>query len=89
MPTKTPHPGKTKAQRAALDAIGCGDNMPRMAKSTRDALLKSGMIVQCGQRTFGTGWSAVSVPIYEMSISTHMAWCAADHGDDIVEASDV
>ena len=36
------HPGRTPAQRRVLDAIGCGNNSPRMVAAVRDAMLKAG-----------------------------------------------
>lgn len=72
-----PHPGKTPAQRRALDAIGCGNHSPIMARSTRDALLKADLIRPAGHRTVGTGPLAARVEQFDMPISVHMAWCAA------------
>lgn len=83
MPTDRPrHPGRTLAQRRVLDQIGCGNFSPPMAPTTRDALLAAGLIQQCGERLIGRGWSAVRIAEYEMTIPTHMQWCAAVGGDD-------
>lgn len=68
------HPGRTQAERRVLDEIGCGNNLPMMGKATREALLRKGLIVQCGEKVFGTGWSAVRVPEYEMPIPVHIQW---------------
>lgn len=76
------HPGKSKAQRRVLDAIGIGNNSPMMAKATRKALLEAGLIVKCGERRFGAGWSAVIVDEYEMPIPVHMQWCDAQASSD-------
>lgn len=89
--TKTPeqeraaivsHPGKTKAQRRVLDEIGVGHYSVPMAEGTRKALLKQGLIEQCGakvicQDRFGT----VTVPEYQMPIPVHYQWCKAMSGD--------
>ena len=40
------HPGRSAAQRRALDQIGCGNHSPIMAKETLAALLKHGLIVE-------------------------------------------
>jgi hypothetical protein len=40
------HPGRTPAQCRVLDAIGCGNNSPRMVAAVRDAMLKAGLIVE-------------------------------------------
>lgn len=67
------HPGKTPAQRRALDAIGCGNYAPIMADKTRDALLRDGLIEPAGERRFRTGALAVTVQEYQMPIPVHMA----------------
>lgn len=72
-----PHPGRTVAERRALDTIGCGKFSPAMAPKVRQRLLDAGLIVQCGERVVGTGWSAVRVPEYQMPIPVHMQWCDA------------
>lgn len=78
MADKPKHPGRTKAQREALDQIGCGNYSPRMAPRTRDAMLAAGLIQQCGERVVGRdGFGVIAIPEYEMTIPTHMAWCEA------------
>ena len=74
------HPGKTPAQRRALDEIGSGNNSPAMAKSTKKALLDAGLIQKCERqkielRKIGTGLSVVHVDIFAMPIPAHIAWC--------------
>lgn len=71
------HPGRSSAQRRVLDAIGCGNYSPIMSKATRDAMLRDGLIVKCGEKRFGTGPLAVVVDEYEMPIPVHMQWCEA------------
>lgn len=72
-----PHPGRTTAQRRALDAIGCGNHAPIMSVKTRDFLLRDGLIEHVGGRRIGEGALAVTVREYQMPIPVHMAWCAA------------
>lgn len=72
------HPGKTPAQRRVLDAIGCGDHSPYMAKATRDKLLREGLIVELEPMQvpfFGS--LCMTVRQFEMPIPVHMQWCAA------------
>jgi hypothetical protein len=77
------HPGRTPAQRRVLDAIGCGNNSPRMVAAVRDAMLKAGLIVEIEPRLiFGRGSSPIDrIPVkvsrYEMPIHVHMQWCSA------------
>lgn len=71
----TKHPGKTGAQRRVLDMIGCGNNSPLMSKSTREALLRDGLIVQIADSVIGQGPLACRVSRFEMPISVHMQWC--------------
>lgn len=78
MAVKTTHPGKTAAQRRALDAIGCGDFSPAMADRTRDALLVAGLIEPCGERILGRDrFGTIAVQEYQMPIHVHMQWCRA------------
>ncbi len=69
------HPGRTPAQRRALDAIGCGHYAPIMSDKTRDSLLRAGLIEHAGGRRIGNGALAVVVQEYQMPIPVHMAWC--------------
>jgi hypothetical protein len=78
------HPGRTAAQRRALDAIGCGNYAPIMARATRDALLRDGLIEPAGERRIGTGALAVVIQEFQMPISVHMAWCAAAAAEEEV-----
>ena len=79
------HPGKTPAQRRALDAIGCGDNCPPMARKTRESLLSAGLIVEIGQKALGRDrFGVIAIPQFEMPIPVHMQWCnaVADEEDE-------
>ena len=75
--TTPTHPARTPAQRRALDAIGCGNHSPIMAKSTRKALLDAGLIVPLADKIVGGGLLAVRIEQLDMPPSVHMAWCAA------------
>lgn len=76
------HPGKTAAQRRALDLIGCGNFSPIISKATRDALLRQGLIEQCGTRLVGIGPLTVRVAEYQMPFPVHIAWCTAVAADE-------
>lgn len=76
------HPGKTAAQKRALDAIGCGNFSPIMAKATRDSMLKAGLIEPCGTKILGRGPLAIRIEEYQMPIPVHMQWCAAVAAED-------
>ncbi len=74
----TPHPGKTKAQRDALDRIGCGDNCPPMSDRTRDRMLEEGLIRQLSDKLVGSdAFGPITIPQFEMPIPVHMQWCDA------------
>lgn len=75
--TRPPHPGRTPAQRKALDAIGCGQH-PGCAPKTVAALLRDGLIVHVGDRVVGHDrFGTIRIPEYEMPIPVHMQWCSA------------
>jgi len=81
----TDHPGKTPAQRRVLDEMGCGGKTPRMSPQVRDALLRQGLIEQCGETIFQDRFGIIRVPEYEMTIAAHIQWCdamAEQCGDD-------
>lgn len=72
------HPGRTPAQRKALDAIGCGDFSPRMSKRTGEALLAAGLIVPAGSKVIGQDrFGVIVVAKWAMPIPVHMQWCEA------------
>ncbi len=77
-----PHPGRTPAQRRALDAIGCGDFCPPMSRSTRKALLDAGLIRQLSDKVVSRDrFGAITIPQFEMPIPVHMEWCfSVSHG---------
>lgn len=76
-PSRPPHPGRTPAERRALDAIGCGETLPVMHPKVRQNLLDAGLIEQCGERQIGAGPFAAHVPIYQMPVLVHFLWCSA------------
>lgn len=69
-----PATGCTPAQRRAFEALCVGLSAP-MAQRTIQALLSRGLIMQLGTKTYGTGWSAVTVPVYDVPLHAHRAWC--------------
>jgi hypothetical protein len=72
------HPGKTPAQRRALDEIGCGNYCPSMTNATRDKLLASGLIVELNPVVIGRDrFGEIAIPQYEMPILVHYQWCKA------------
>jgi hypothetical protein len=72
----TKHPGKTAAQKRALDAIGCGNDSPRMSTATRDGLLRHGLIVEISPRVL-PGRLPVHIRQFEMPTPVHIQWCEA------------
>lgn len=76
------HPGKTKAQKRALDEIGCGNNSPPMSNKTKDSLLKQGLIEKCGERIIGSGPFAVVVDEWQMPVFVHYQWCCSVSDDE-------
>lgn len=73
---RMPHPGRTSAERRALDRIGCGEP-PGCSQKTLRNLLSAGLIVEAGSQTRRDALGAYSVPSYEMPVPVHMQWCNA------------
>lgn len=72
------HPGKSAAQRRALDQIGVGNYAPIMANATRDAMLRDGLIVEIEPMALGHDrFGLMTVRQFQMPIPVHMAWCDA------------
>lgn len=80
--TQPEHPGRTQAQRRAIDAIGCGNHAPIMSDKTRDSLLRDGLIERVGEPRIGKGAPTVTAQEYQMPIPVHMVWCAAVAKDE-------
>ena len=78
------HPGRTAAQKRVLDQMGCGEVLPRAKRQTLDRMVDEGLIVRLADRIVGRdGFGLITLPQYEMTISTHYAWCSywAKHAD--------
>jgi hypothetical protein len=72
------HPGRTPAQRAFLDQLGGGNPTPTASRTTIRSLLNAGLIVCCGDKIVGADrFGAVKIPMYEMPLHVHIAWCKA------------
>ena len=80
-PARPPHPGRTSAERRALDKIGCGQP-PGCSPKTLKALIDAGMIEDPGGKIRQDALGSYRVPFYEMTIPVHMAWCAAAAATD-------
>lgn len=80
-PDRLPHPGRTSAERRALDKIGCGQP-PGCSPKTLKAMLDAGMIEDTGSQVRRDALGSYRVPFYEMTIPTHMAWCSAVAASD-------
>ncbi|MEE7449017.1 hypothetical protein MRF4_15105 [Methylobacterium radiotolerans] len=75
-PDRMPHPGRTSAERRALDRIGCGEPPACVQKMLRN-LLDAGLIVDVGTETRRNALGSYRVPAYAMPIPVHIAWCSA------------
>ena len=70
------HPGRTSAERRALDKIGCGQP-PGCSPKTLKTLINAGMIEDTGGVMRRDALGEYRIPFYEMTIPTHMQWCSA------------
>ncbi|MCJ2093067.1 hypothetical protein MKK67_11235 [Methylobacterium sp. J-072] len=75
-PDRLPHPGRTSAERRALDRIGCGEP-PACSQKTLRNQLDTGLIVDVGTETRRDALGAYKIPKFAMPIPVHMAWCSA------------
>lgn len=75
-PDRMPHPGRTSAERRALDRIGCGEP-PGCSPKTLKAMLDAGLIVDQGGEVRRDALGSYRIPAYAMPIGVHFAWCSA------------
>jgi hypothetical protein len=75
-PDRLPHPGRTSAERRALDRIGCGEP-PACSQKTLRNMLDAGLIVDVGTETRRDTLGSYRIPSYAMPIPVHFAGCSA------------
>lgn len=75
-PDRMPHPGRTSAERRALDKIGCGEP-PRCSPKTLRRLLDDGLLIDQGREVRRDALGAYTVPCYAMPLPVHYQWCSA------------
>lgn len=75
-PDRMPHPGRTSAERRALDHIGCGEP-PACSPKTLRNLLDAGLIVDVGGEVRRDALGSYTVPSYAMPVPVHFQWCSA------------
>ena len=73
---RMPHPGRTSAERRALDRIGCGEP-PGCSPKTLRRLLDDGLLIDQGGEVRRDALGTYTVPSYAMPIPVHYAWCSA------------
>ena len=73
---RMPHPGRTLAERRALDRVGCGEP-PGCSPKTLRRLLDDGLLIDQGGEVRRDALGEYRIPAYEMPTPVHIAWCAA------------
>lgn len=76
MTQKPRHPaaGCTPAQRHTFEALAIGF-VSGHNRETIKSLLRRGLIEKVGERVIGAPPLRVHVPVYEVPLPLHMAWC--------------
>ena len=76
MTQKPRHPAAacTPAQHAVFEQIAVGNDRCHHP-ATLAALLRRGLIEKVGERVIGAPPLQVHVPVYEVPLPLHMAWC--------------
>lgn len=75
-PNRLPHPGRTSAERRALDRVGCGE-LPGCSPKTLRRLLDDGLLIDQGRDVRRDALGTYVVPSYGMPIPVHYQWCSA------------
>ena len=73
---RPPHPGRTSAERRALDRVGCGE-LPGCSSKTLKALLDDGLLIEEVGEVRRDAIGSYRVPSYAMPIPVHFQWCSA------------
>jgi len=73
---RLPHPGRTSAERRALDRVGCGEP-PGCSPKTLRRLLDDGLLIDQGGDVRRDALGAYTVPSYAMPLAVHYQWCSA------------
>ncbi|SFM91909.1 hypothetical protein [Methylobacterium pseudosasicola] len=73
---RLPHPGRTSAERRALDRVGCGEP-PGCSPKTLRRLLDDGLLIDQGGEVRRDALGSYRVPTYEMPIPVYMTWCSS------------
>lgn len=75
----TPYPikGLTKSQKEVFEQVASGNNNLAYFHRPKAVakLLAIGAITKIGEEKIGQGWSAISVPVYEVPTKLHIVWC--------------
>lgn len=76
MQPKSRHPaaGCTKAQRQTFEALVTGIAGGHNSETIK-SLLRRGLIEKVGERVIGAPPLRVHVPVYEVPLPLHLAWC--------------
>ena len=87
MTTKTKHPchGRPKSQIDAFENIAINQPPPCCHSKTVEALLRGGLIVECGGKRMRDALGEYVIPQYAVPIHHHAQWCAwaaENAGDD-------
>ncbi|TXN00489.1 hypothetical protein FV242_21885 [Methylobacterium sp. WL64] len=75
-PDRMPHPGRTSAERRALDRVGCGEP-PGCSPKTLRRLLDDGLLIDQGREVRRDALGSYIVPSFSMPIPVHYQWCSA------------
>lgn len=75
-PDRMPHPGRTSAERRALDRVGCGEP-PSCSPKTLGRLLEDGLLIDQGSEVRRDALGSYAVPSYAMPLAVHYQWCSA------------
>ncbi|MCJ2121370.1 hypothetical protein, partial [Methylobacterium sp. J-077] len=70
------HPGRTSAERRALDRVGCGEP-PGCSPKTLRRLLDDGLLIDQGGEVRRDALGTYTVPSYAMPLAIHYQWCSA------------
>ncbi|MCJ2124049.1 hypothetical protein [Methylobacterium sp. J-077] len=73
---RLPHPGRTSAERRALDRVGCGEP-PGCSPKTLRRLLDDGLLIDQGGEVRRDALGPYRVPSYAMPLAIHYQWCSA------------
>lgn len=72
---RTKHPGRTRAERKVIDAIGGGNHSPPMRDMVRERMIEDRLIERIEDRVIPDRLGEIRIVQVDLPLAVHMQWC--------------